>query len=44
VQSVVRNHGGQLQLSCVPNKGCTVSLVFPRAKSAVILPLEITHV
>lgn len=44
VQSVVRNHGGQLQLSCLPNKGCTVSLVFPRAKSAVILPLEITHV
>ncbi|MGI2057877.1 sensor histidine kinase [Shewanella baltica] len=44
VQSVVRNHGGQLQLSCLPNKGCNVSLVFPRAKSAVILPLEITHV
>lgn len=44
VQSVVRNHGGQLQLSCLQNKGCTVSLIFPRAKSAVILPLEITHV
>ncbi|MGL4711448.1 MAG: sensor histidine kinase [Shewanella sp.] len=44
VQSVVRNHGGQLRLSCVPNQGCTVSLVFPRAKSAAILPLENTHV
>ena len=44
VQSVVSNHGGQLQLSCVPNKGCTVSLVFPRAKSARVLPLEKSHV
>ncbi|MGI2065053.1 sensor histidine kinase [Shewanella sp. MF08487] len=44
VQSVVSNHGGQLQLSCVPNKGCTVSLVFPRAKSARVLPLETSHV
>ena len=44
VQSVVSNHGGQLQLNCVPNKGCTVSLVFPRAKSARVLPLETSHV
>ncbi|SIQ49927.1 PAS/PAC sensor signal transduction histidine kinase [Shewanella morhuae] len=44
VQSVVSNHGGQLQLSCVPNKGCTVSLVFPRAKSARVLPLGASHV
>ncbi|MCA1896393.1 sensor histidine kinase [Shewanella putrefaciens] len=44
VQSVVRNHGGEIQLRCLPNKGCTVSLVFPRAKSAVVLPLEKPHV
>ncbi|PHY64118.1 sensor histidine kinase [Shewanella xiamenensis] len=44
VQSVVRNHGGQLQLSCMPNKGCTVSLTFPQAKSATVLPLEKPYV
>lgn len=40
VQSVVFNHGGQIHLSCLPHRGCTVSLAFPRAKSAAILPLE----
>lgn len=44
VQSVVRNHGGQIHLSCLPNRGCTVSLAFPRAKSATVLPLEKPHV
>lgn len=34
VQSVVRNHGGEIRLSCLPGKGCTVSLVFPRAKTS----------
>ncbi|QIR16123.1 HAMP domain-containing histidine kinase [Shewanella aestuarii] len=29
VQSVVRNHGGQIQLSCKPNMGCQVRLTFP---------------
>ncbi len=40
VQTVVRNHGGQVQLSCEPNRGCTVSLTFPRAKSAAPSQLE----
>lgn len=44
VQSVVRNHGGQMHLSCLPKRGCTVSLAFPRAKSATVLPLEKPHV
>lgn len=44
VQSVVRNHDGQLQLSCMPNQGCTVLLRFPQAKSACVLPLEKSHV
>ncbi|WP_330130869.1 sensor histidine kinase [Shewanella xiamenensis] len=44
VQSVVRNHGGQIQLSCMPNKGCTVSLTFPQAKSAAVLLLEKPYV
>ncbi|MFB2651808.1 sensor histidine kinase [Shewanella seohaensis] len=44
VQSVVRNHGGKIQLSCMPNKGCTVSLTFPQAKSAAVLPLEKPYV
>lgn len=44
VQSVVRNHGGQIHLSCLSNRGCTVSLAFPRAKSAIVLPLEKPHV
>ncbi|MGZ9898901.1 sensor histidine kinase [Shewanella gaetbuli] len=30
VQSVVRNHGGQLQLSCKPQMGCQVRLWFPK--------------
>ncbi|MCH1931888.1 PAS domain-containing sensor histidine kinase [Shewanella sp. A25] len=44
VQSVVRNHGGQLQLTCIPQQGCTVLLTFPKAKSARPLPLENGHV
>lgn len=44
VQSVVRHHGGQIQLRCVPLQGCTVALTFPRAKSAAQLPPEASHV
>ncbi|MCF1426713.1 MAG: ATP-binding protein [Shewanella sp.] len=29
VQSVVRNHGGSLQLSCQPGKGCTATVMLP---------------
>ncbi|MCL2913125.1 PAS domain-containing sensor histidine kinase [Shewanella corallii] len=29
VQSVIRNHGGQLQLSCQPGKGCIATVTLP---------------
>ncbi|MCL1112569.1 HAMP domain-containing histidine kinase [Shewanella basaltis] len=41
VQSVVRNHGGQIQLSCKPGMGCHIRLFFPHAKHAH--HQEVTH-
>ena len=41
VQSVVRNHGGQIQLSCKPGMGCHIRLIFPHAKHAH--HQEVTH-
>ncbi|WP_254693663.1 PAS domain-containing sensor histidine kinase [Shewanella sp. MEBiC00475] len=32
VQSVVRNHGGHIQLSCKPGMGCHIRLRFPHIK------------
>ncbi|CAM4196157.1 sensor histidine kinase [Shewanella livingstonensis] len=34
VQSVVRNHGGQIQLSCKPGMGCHIRLSFPHMNKA----------
>lgn len=34
VQSVVRNHGGQIQLSCKPGMGCHIRLSFPHINKA----------
>jgi len=34
VQSVVHNHGGQIQLSCKPNMGCHIRLSFPHINQA----------
>lgn len=36
VQSVVRNHGGNIQLSCKPQMGCQVRLSFPMSKDSVL--------
>ncbi|NMH65553.1 ATP-binding protein [Shewanella salipaludis] len=45
VQSVVRNHGGQLQLSCAPGKGCAVALHFPLHRHGDDCTMtEVTHV
>ncbi|MGI2172758.1 sensor histidine kinase [Shewanella ulleungensis] len=41
VQSVVRNHGGHIQLSCKPGMGCHIRLIFPHAKQAH--HQEVTH-
>ena len=34
VQSVVRNHGGHIQLSCKPGMGCHIRLSFPHINKA----------
>ena len=46
VQSVVRNHGGKIQLSCKPQMGCQVRLSFPMLKvvDAEANAQEINHV
>jgi len=46
VQSVVRNHGGKIQLSCKPQMGCQVRLSFPMLKAVDegVNPQEINHV
>ncbi|MCW3173597.1 sensor histidine kinase [Shewanella subflava] len=46
VQSVVRNHGGKIQLSCKPQMGCQVRLSFPMLKAVdeEVNPQEINHV
>ena len=46
VQSVVRNHGGKIQLSCKPQMGCQVRLSFPMLKAADIQgnTQEVNHV
>ncbi|EDQ00697.1 sensor histidine kinase [Shewanella benthica] len=36
VQSVVANHGGEIQLGCEKGKGCKVSLHFPKLKISMV--------
>ncbi|MGL5358681.1 MAG: sensor histidine kinase [Shewanella sp.] len=43
VQSVVRNHGGNIALRCEPMQGCTVTLSFGRAKSAALTSEVANH-